>query len=231
MSWIDDFDLFLFDFDGLLVNTEVVHYSAYKAMCFDRGFELPWDFSRYIEAAHYSAEGLKDQIYKEFPKLQQMEPQWEVLYEEKRSHLHRLIEEGAIPLMPGVEPLLKELEALGKKRCVVTHSDERLVSRVKKWNPLLNTIPFWVTRRDYTHPKPDPECYRKAIAMYGSENDRIIGFEDTPRGLQALMGSKALPVIVSCINYPELEEFKARGVLHFSSFEAIPRDALLVTNT
>jgi HAD superfamily hydrolase (TIGR01509 family) len=222
MSWIDDFDLFLFDFDGLLVNTEVLHYEAYRAMCADRGFVLPWDFPRYIVAAHYSAEGLEEQVYEELPELRAIEPNWKVLYEEKRLHLHRLIEEGAVPLMPGVENLLKELETAGKKRCVVTHSDKNAVSRVRKWNPPLDTIPFWVTRDDYKIPKPDPECYRRAIEMYGSEGDRVIGFEDTPRGLRALMGTRALPVMVSTIDYPELDEIKAQGVLHFTSFEEIP---------
>ena len=30
MKWVDRFDLFLFDLDGLLVDTESFHYKAYK---------------------------------------------------------------------------------------------------------------------------------------------------------------------------------------------------------
>ena len=33
MDWIKKYQLFLFDFDGLLVNTEEMHFLAYKQMC------------------------------------------------------------------------------------------------------------------------------------------------------------------------------------------------------
>ena len=32
MRWISEYQLFLFDLDGLLVNTEELHYQAYKNM-------------------------------------------------------------------------------------------------------------------------------------------------------------------------------------------------------
>src|SRR3990172_6839619 len=50
MHWIYQFQLFLFDFDGLLVNTEDLHFAAYQKMCCDRGFELKWDFERFCQA-------------------------------------------------------------------------------------------------------------------------------------------------------------------------------------
>lgn len=221
MRWIESFDLYLFDFDGLLVNTEVIHYEAYKKMCADRGFKLPWSFSRYIEAAHYRAEGLEEQIYAQFPELKKQEPNWEVLYLEKKAALVYLLTHGPIPLMSGVEELLRLLEKKNKKRCVVTHSDPELVQIIRSKNPILDKIPYWVTRHDYGEPKPSPECYLKAIDMYSEAGDKIIGFEDTPRGMNALLGAPAKPVLVSTIDYPELEEFVRQGVLHFHSFEEI----------
>ena len=69
MQWIYKYQLFLFDFDGLLVDTESLHYQAYINMCATRGFDLTWNFHRYSEAAHHESTGLRDQIYAEFPKL------------------------------------------------------------------------------------------------------------------------------------------------------------------
>ena len=69
MNWIKSFQLFLFDFDGLLVDTEYLHYEAYLEMCSRRGFLLPWNFSRYSQAAHHHPLALRDQIYAEFPGL------------------------------------------------------------------------------------------------------------------------------------------------------------------
>ena len=42
-----DYDLFLFDFDGTLADTEALHHRAYVRMCGNRGFVLDWDFEKY----------------------------------------------------------------------------------------------------------------------------------------------------------------------------------------
>jgi len=221
MRWILDYDLFLFDFDGLLVNTEEIHFLAYQKMLSDRGFQLNWDFDYYCQIAHYSSEGLRENIYAQFPALQAMEPDWNVLYAEKKRAIMDLVSAGAVHLMPGVENLLLGLKEHHVKRCVVTHSPNEFVSAVRKQNPLLNTIPNWVTREHYCHPKPHPECYLKAIEMFAKPDEKVIGFEDTPRGLRALMETRAKPVLICEAHYPEIPIFLKQGVLHFPSFSAI----------
>ena len=195
-QWILHYQLFLFDFDGLLVDTEHLHYQAYINMCAQRDFPLNWSFQRYSQAAHHQSSDLRDQIYAEFPKLQAMEPNWHVLYEEKKRHFLDLIENEPILLLPGVVDLLLALQEAGIKRCVVTNSAASMVQRIRKKNPLLETIPHWITREDYTQPKPHPECYQTAIAKLAQSHDRIIGFEDSPRGLHALLETKAKPVLI-----------------------------------
>jgi len=224
MEWIKNFQLFLFDLDGLLVNTEELHYLAYKRMCQQRGVELTWDFARYCQAAHYNSTALRDQLYADFPKLRASEPVWDVLYAEKKQAIVDLMNEGVVHLMPGVEKLLQILQKAHIKRCVVTHSPDVLVEAIRKHNPLLDTIPEWITRHDYTHPKPHPECYLKAIQKFASPGDKIIGLEDTPRGLTALLETPAKAVLISTINYPEIPAFLERGATHFSSIASIPPD-------
>ncbi len=221
MSWLDEVQLFLFDFDGLLVNTEEIHYQAYKNMCKGRGFDLPWDFPYYCTIAHYSSDGLRQQIYATFPELQKVEPDWKVLYAEKKQAFLDLVEHGAVHLMPGAERLLLLLQKADKKRCVVTHSSIDLIHKIIQQNPLLKTIPEWITREDYTHAKPDPECYLKAIETWAAPEDRIVGFEDTPRGMTALFGTRAQPVIVTTLNYAEIPEFLERGAHHFRTLDAV----------
>jgi HAD superfamily hydrolase (TIGR01509 family) len=201
MHWIHDYQLFLFDFDGLLVNSEEIHFKAYQNMCAKYGFQLPWSFPRYCQAAHYSAEGLKEQIYEALPGLYEKEPHWDTLYAYKRQQVIELLDTGAIQLMPGVEVLLKELEKLNKKRCVVTHSPKALVDVVIKQHPTLKTIPHWITRENYTQPKPNPEGYLVAINTFAEPEDKIIGFEDTPRGIEALLQTKAKPVLIAAADY------------------------------
>jgi len=226
MKWIHHYQLFLFDLDGLLVNTEELHYLAYKRMCSDRGFDLKWDFARYCRAAHYDAEGLKEQIYAEFPDLLSQEPSWDVLYAEKKKALVNLLHEGAVHMMPGAEELLKALQEASIRRCVVTHSPLEQVAIIREKNPVLDTIPVWITREHYTHPKPHPECYLFAIEKLRKEGNHVIGFEDTPRGMKSLLQTPAKPVLVSQVPYPEIPEFIEQGVRHFPDLASIPDDGL-----
>ncbi len=225
MHWIHNFRLFLFDFDGLLVNTEEIHFIAYKKMCSDRGFDLPWDFNRYCMTAHYESDRLKKEIYADLPELFKIEPRWEVLYAEKKQNMINLLKEGAVHLMPGAEILLRALNEAGIPRCVVTNSPKDQIDLVKEKNPILQTIPNWFTRETYNEPKPNPECYLNAIAKMGI-SDKIIGFEDTPRGMRALLQTPAKPVIVSEVAYPEITDFIRQGVLYYPSLLNLPDNQL-----
>ncbi len=218
MDWIDRYQLFLFDLDGLLVNSEELHFMAYKNMLKNRGHNLTWNFSRYCRTAHYHSDKIASELYEIFPDLLSQEPSWDVLYGEKKQAMISLLESGAVQLMPGVFELLTILKERNIKRCVVTHSPSELVELIRKQHVILNSIPNWITRRDYVSPKPSPECYLKAIMVHADKNDNVIGFEDTPRGLRALMGTRALPVIVCEVPYPEIEEFTAQGAMHYSNF-------------
>lgn len=225
MHWIKDYQLFLFDFDGILVNTEKLHYLAYKKMCSDRGFSLKWDMKTYIRHAMYSADGIKEGIYKEFPDLFRYEPCWDLLYGEKKQAYAELIRSDGTELMPGVEDLLRDLDIAGIKRCVVTHSSAEQIALIRAHHPILDSIPIWITREDYNQPKPSPECYLQAISRLAEKNDRIIGFEDSPRGLKALLGTIAEGVLIS--DYFTVEEAKqfskemGRQFLHFPSFKKL----------
>lgn len=223
MDWIHNYDLFLFDFDGLLVNTEELHYLAYKKACADRGVHLDWSFDTYCKIAHYTSEGLRERIFAEHPQLK-AEVSWEQFYGEKKNAIVDLLQRGVVHPMPGVVRLLTELEKANIDRCVVTHSPNELISIIREKNPIFDTIPHWITRENYSHPKPHPECYLKAIATHGSGEAKVIGFEDTPRGIKALMQTPAVSVLVCTVKYPEIDLFKKQGVVHFPTIDAIPNN-------
>jgi beta-phosphoglucomutase len=220
MKWINDFQLFLFDFDGLLVDTEGLHYAAYVNMMAARGYKLDWTFAEYSEMAHLNQTAIREGLYAKFPDL---DPNWDQLYSEKKAAYQELILAGNLKLMPGVAPLLKALKEAKIRRCVVTHSPLSQIQLIRSKLPHLNTIPNWVTREDYEKPKPDPECYLRAIQLYGKPGDKIIGFEDSVRGLQALKGTPALPVLICPSHHPLLEIALEGNVLHFETLEKIPQ--------
>jgi beta-phosphoglucomutase len=222
MEWIHHYQLFLFDFDGILVNTEELHYKAYLKMCSARGFPLKWDKRTYMQHAMYTAAGVQEGIYRELPDLQRDEPCWDLLYQEKKRVYFQLLQEEGTLLMPGVEELLIALEKAKIKRCVVTHSPLEQIALIRSQHPILNSIPNWITREHYSQPKPSPECYQKAIANFKIEGERVIGFEDSPRGLKALLGTEAEGILLSdCFELFEIKKFLkefGRPFRHFSSF-------------
>jgi beta-phosphoglucomutase len=218
MEWIKHFQLFLFDFDGLLVNTEQLHFEAYIEMCRRHGFALKWDFERFCGAAHFDATALRDAIYEEFPQLHAKEPKWDVLYAEKKRAYMELLKSGRLHLMPGVEKLLETLAHEGVKRCVVTHSPSEQVDYIRSVLPQLDSIPHWITREHYENPKPAPDSYFAAIERFAARGDKIVGFEDSMRGLQALRATPARPVLISTFLHPQLTD----APVHFNTFEEIP---------
>ena len=218
MKWIHDFQLFLFDFDGLLVNTEHLHYQAYVNILANRGHVLKLTLAQFFELAHLNSTAWREALYAEIPHL---EPNWEILYREKKQAYLELLSAGLVELMPGVEPLLKALDQAKIRRCVATNSMLEHTLLIRSRLPILQTLPHWITREDYDKPKPSPECYLKAIALYGKKGDRIIGFEDSVRGLQALRQTTALPVLICPKHHPLLEmgggvHFESLSVLHFN---------------
>jgi beta-phosphoglucomutase len=215
---MDRFHCFLFDFDGLLVNTEALHYQAYKELCLRHGFALDVSFLEYYTIAGKDAEGPKRMVYSHFPELFALEPDWSVLYKEKKEIFLEILEKAPVDMFPGVSEFLSILEKRGVTRVGVTHSTRQMVHTIIKKQPVLQTIPFWITREDYDKPKPAPDGYIKALQLYKHEDEAAIGFEDSERGLTALMATEAFPVLVNGIDAALVDAWKKQGVATAHSF-------------
>jgi beta-phosphoglucomutase len=206
MEWINNFDLFLFDFDGLLVDTEGLHYKAYKELCRRRGYMLPWDLSQYLHIAHSDTIGIRQGLQALFPEL--LKEAWEDLYAEKKKIYETYLQSGELSLLPGVEPLLKELARLNKKRCVVTNSPLLQINLIKSQIPVLQTIPRWFTRETYDKPKPAPDGYLKALHELKAEGDHVIGFEDSIKGYASLkQAGVTTPILICPPTHYQLKHF------------------------
>lgn len=222
MNWIHNYQLFLFDFDGLLVDTEKMHYASYVELCRRHGFELKWDFRRFCREAHGKAMGIWEALGKEFPQIYAKDSK-EVLYEEKKEIYVELLRGSSLELMEGAHPLLKALANSGIARAVVTNSPRSHIEIIKESLPILQTIPVWITREEYVHPKPAPDGYLKAIAKLASPNDRIIGFEDTLKGLRALLAAGVESILICPKELDHVQESVLLGAQHFEKLSLINR--------
>jgi HAD superfamily hydrolase (TIGR01509 family) len=224
MRWIERFDLFLFDFDGILVDTEPLHYAAFAQLLARRNIDWDWDFEGFCRESHGQKDGIKHALYKKFPILLEREPHFEVLAEEKRVLYTQLLQEQRVPLMPGVKALLSRLQAENRTHCVVTNSWREHVEMIRSRDAQLSHIPHWLTREDYPNPKPAPDGYQKAIDLYGFPGARVIGFEDTCKGFKALSQTAARAVLICPSQRSHVSECLALGGLHYPSFEEVEID-------
>lgn len=207
------YSLFLFDFDGLLVDTERLHFRAYQQLCARYNLDLPWEFSDFCQFAHRSSDHLREGVYKAVPQLKEVGESWDQLYGHKKALYLDLIKEHGVQLMPGVAEFLSYLQAKNARCCVVTHSPRKDVEHIRQQHEVLREIPSWLTREDYSAPKPAPDGYLKALQLYLPAGGKAIGFEDSPRGLQSLKGAGVTPVFVSSFAYNFIDPKEFNGVI------------------
>jgi HAD superfamily hydrolase (TIGR01509 family) len=165
--------------------------------------------------------------------------EWEEFYDKKKQAFMALVhsEEG-VALLPGVDELLRSLHKRNVPRCVATNSAQELIDTVRdaKGNEALQLIDNWLTRDHYKKGKPHPECYITAVEKHLSaikETRRdgrtlnVIGFEDSPRGLRALIDTQrhfartfnserinVVAVFVTSMNYPNLDEHLSESIVN-----------------
>lgn len=218
MQSIFEYDLFLFDFDGLLVDTEKLHYKAYQKAAEAKGEDLLLSFTDFQRLAHLSSDAWKRALLEKIPFL---EESWQTFYQEKKNIYCNLLFKEKIDLMPGVEEFLKALKEKDLPCCVVTHSTSSMVEPIREKSDVLKSIPYWITREDYEKPKPDPECYLKAIEKYAPPEGKVIGFEDSFKGFSALNKTGVTAVLVCSFDHPLLQEHTGGSFLHIPSLEEI----------
>jgi HAD superfamily hydrolase (TIGR01509 family) len=195
----DTTDLILFDLDGLLVDTEHLHWQAYQHMCQEYGQILPWDFPDYLKISGGSSTGVREQLEAKIPELFQGRD-WDELYNVKRQKLYEILSSTPIPLMKGVEHCLPLLAGSGRPLSVVTHSPQRFVEMVKAAHPVFALITRWIWREMYKAPKPAPDGYVRACAELNISPARAIGFEDSVRGVEALIAAHIPAVLVNGVD-------------------------------
>lgn len=219
MSWILEFSSIFFDFDGLLVNTEHLHYQAYQRMMEENGTTFPWDFPTFAGVAHKSSHGLRELITSHAPNLVKSKS-WETLYDQKKDEYAKLLEAGDLDLMPGAQTILETIQMAGIPHAVVTNSTREQTEKIREKIPVLNKIQHWITREDYENPKPAPDAYLKAIEVLG-KSDKMLGFEDALRGIRALEGASITPVLVCPQDHPQMTEISEGSLRYFPSFQEI----------
>jgi HAD superfamily hydrolase (TIGR01509 family) len=170
----------LFDFDGLIVDTETASRAGWEWLYREHGYELPLD-----EWA--TLVGTIGAPFDPMARLEELvgEPlEREALNKRRATHELTLIE--AEELRPGIAEYLAAAERLGLRKAIVSSSSRPWVDRnLGRLERLVGWDAIVTADHDVERAKPRPTLYLEALALLGLGADEAIAFEDSPNGVRA----------------------------------------------
>jgi putative hydrolase of the HAD superfamily len=180
----------IFDFDGLIVDTESAIYEAWRELYFHHGHDLP--LSTYVQCV-----GSTFSTYDPMAALESLTGApvlWEEVLPRKDARIRELQKE--LDTMPGIRTLLMEAERQGIP-CAIASSSQRI--HVEGWldrTGIMDAFTLIRTRDDVARAKPAPDLFLAAAAGLGLDPAETLVLEDSSNGLLAARAAGAPCVIV-----------------------------------
>jgi putative hydrolase of the HAD superfamily len=167
----------IFDFDGLIVDTESVWFEAYKEVLLR--YEVELTLQKFSEVV-----GTSDEILFDFINTNLKEPIEKELIEKMAKELvdEKLLEPA---LRESVEDYLISAKNAGLKIALASSSSREWVESFLKKLNIYEYFSVIKTKDDVKKVKPDPELYLKAIEEIGVQASEAVAFEDSLNGLIA----------------------------------------------
>lgn len=163
----------LFDFDGVVMDTESQYSKFWK--------EMGKKYHPETENFELCVKGQTLKlIYDKY--FAGMTTEQETITEA----LNRFEEEMVYEYVPGVEEFIKDLQAHGVKTAVVTSSNNEKMEKVYRVHPeLKTTFDKILTAEYFSKSKPDPDCYLLGAKVFDTVTDNCFVFEDSFNGLES----------------------------------------------
>jgi HAD superfamily hydrolase (TIGR01509 family) len=208
----------IFDFDGLLVDTETPAFESWQAIYTEHGQELSLDLWKDALGTNHG-----------FDALSHLGSLLGRTLDRERMLIERQARKRVLstlqPLLPGARELLDQARAMGLP-CAVASSSDRLW--VTGWLDLHNIADYFScirTSEDVVLTKPSPELFLSAAACLGAPPSACLVFEDSPNGILAAraagMRCVAVPgAITRQLTLPDAD-------LVLTSLDALPLQTLL----
>ena len=189
----------LFDFDGIVVDTERLHYEAFQAVLKGEGLSYSWatyekeymgfdDRDAFAHTFNQSDRVLSDEL------LQHMISQ-------KASVFIDIASRGSLPPYPGLIELIDLFVAQGVKLGLCSGALRSDIEPILARLSLREHFLVLVTAEDVAKSKPHPESYAKAwqalaekTGMLQTPTAEVWAIEDTPEGLRSARGAGLMGV-------------------------------------
>lgn len=178
------------DFDGLIVDTETPIFEAWLEAYREHGLPLTLDDWQHALGTHGGFDPLESLAARAAAPVDRDAVALKVKERTARGC------EG-LPLMPGVERLLRDARDLGLGRAVASSSSCGWVDGWLRRQGIRELVDVVVARDDVARVKPDPELFLLAAKRLGVPPAACVVFEDSPNGMRA-----ALAAGMRCVAVP-----------------------------
>jgi HAD superfamily hydrolase (TIGR01509 family) len=210
----------IFDFDGLIVDTEGPIYRAWQRIYRERGHELPRN--RWLTIIGTTSAAFD-------PLVDLGERMGETLDKAESDALERLYYREATvrqELLPGVGRYLQDARQFDLKTGIASSSSRAWVMEHLARLGVAADFDVIVSRDDVLKSKPDPELYQLALARLQVRADEALALEDSHNGVRA---AKAAGIFCVAVPNPLTAIQNLRDAdLRLPSLEAIPLADLIV---
>ncbi len=169
----------LFDMDGLMVDTEPLHFQAYEKVFtkYGKNFSKEENIKRYIGTSDvYCA---KDMVVRFNLPISA-----EKLLEEKRQIYKEFIKNQLVA-QSGLSSLLTNLSENNYKIAIASSATLEEIETVIKGLDISSQIDDYVSAEEVENGKPAPDVYFLAARKLGINPNECLVLEDSPRGVQA----------------------------------------------
>lgn len=191
----------LFDFDGVIVDTEPV-YDVYWNKAAERyGLGVP-DFADLIKGT--TMEHIMQAWFSGYTEKFQQKVRQEA------KEFERIM---PMPLMPGSFEFLKLIRSKGVKMGLVTSSDREKIDRAFEMYEMKDLFDTVVTAGRIIRGKPDPMCYLLAASDLEVSPAQCLVFEDSFAGIQAGKAAGMRVIGLSTTNPAETLKDKVHTVI------------------
>jgi HAD superfamily hydrolase (TIGR01509 family) len=171
---------FLFDFDGLVLDTELASRAGWELLYRQHGHELPGElWATLVGTTHARWDPMTH--------LEELvgEPlEREALNERRYAHEMALIE--AEELRPGIAEYFAAARRHRLKRAIVSSSTRDWVDlHLERLEEAVGWDAICTADRDPERAKPSPTLYLEALDLLDVGADEAVAFEDSPNGVRA----------------------------------------------
>jgi HAD superfamily hydrolase (TIGR01509 family) len=209
----------IFDMDGVLIDSEPIHYEIEKRLFDKLGITVPEE----VHKTYLGAAG--DFMYEDIKSRFGLSASTDELLEFddvfRCAYFKNLVE---LRLNEGVFDLLNEVKSAGIKMGVATSSSPGLTNILLKRCRIQSLFDVIITTSEAGKSKPAPDVYLRAAQRIGVSPANCIVFEDSPKGLSAA-NSAGMYCIAIQTNSTQVEELYAADML-IDTFSVITAERL-----